>query len=270
MEKSYTKVLTIAGSDSGGGAGIQADLKTMSALGCYGMSAITAITAQNTLGVTAVYPMSIDCVEKQMDAVLSDMGADAVKIGMIWSADLARAVSDTLNRYKVSRIVFDPVMVAQSGDALFKKNEAMQLVRNLAPCADLITPNLTEAAYLLGRDVSGHDDMETAARSLIDLGCPNVLLKGGHLEGDELLDVLYISGTDETVLLKEKRIDTPNNHGTGCTLSSAIASFLAQGHGLKEAVSLAKAYITQALKSGSDYTLGKGHGPVHHFHGIWI
>lgn len=269
MPKTYARVLTIAGSDSGGGAGIQADLKTMSALGCFGMSAITAITAQNTLGVTAVYPMSIECVEQQIDAVLSDMGAHAVKIGMIWSAELAKAVSDTLKRYDVPWIVFDPVMVAQSGDALFKEDEALQLVRNLASTAHLITPNLTEAAYLLGQDMAGADTMERTSRSLVSLGCPNVLLKGGHLEDEELIDVLYMAETDETVIFREKRIATSNNHGTGCTLSSAVASYLAKGHALKDAVAHAKTYITQALRAGSEYILGKGHGPVHHFHHFW-
>lgn len=267
--KHYTRVLTIAGSDSGGGAGIQADLKTIASLGCYGMSVITAVTAQNTLGVYGVYPMDIDSVENQIQAVLSDIGADAIKIGMLWSAELAKSVAKMLTRYPVPHVVFDPVMVAQSGDALLEENDSHHMVKALAPHVHLLTPNLTEASHLLGWEIRDQESMMKAAKSLTSLGCPTILLKGGHLDGQGAVDVLYLEDTDETMLFKEKRIETSNNHGTGCTLSSAIASYLAKGHPVKDSVRLAKQYITRALASGADYRIGQGHGPVHHFNGIW-
>ncbi|MBU1170162.1 MAG: bifunctional hydroxymethylpyrimidine kinase/phosphomethylpyrimidine kinase [Proteobacteria bacterium] len=269
MTKAYTKVLTIAGSDSGGGAGIQADVKTISSLGCYAMTAITAITAQNTTGVAGIFPMSIDCVEQQIHAVLSDIGADAVKIGMLWSSGLARSVAGMLERHGVTKVVYDPVMVSQSGDLLLKEEDSRLMVALLAPHVQLITPNLSEASCLLGWDILDQVAMEKAAKSLVSFGCSNVLLKGGHLEGSQAIDVLYMAGDDDTFIFHEKRIRTMNNHGTGCTLSSAIASFLAKGHGIKAAVGLGKDYITRVLASGADYHIGKGHGPVHHFQGIW-
>ncbi|GAB6094917.1 bifunctional hydroxymethylpyrimidine kinase/phosphomethylpyrimidine kinase [Desulfatiferula olefinivorans] len=267
--KPYIRALTIAGSDSGGGAGIQADLKTFSALGCYGMTAITAITAQNTEGVQAVYPMDPSCVAAQIASVLSDIGADAVKIGMIWSSELAGVVAEVLGRYPVPHVVFDPVMVAQSGDSLLDDTDSRRMVTRLAPHVHLITPNLSEAERLLGRTISGVSDMEKAVRDLADLGCPHVLLKGGHLDGPEATDFLYLSDSGELIRFTEKRIDTPNNHGTGCTLSSAVAAFLAKGKGMNDAVRLAKDYVTRALEAGARYRLGRGHGPVYHFHGIW-
>jgi hydroxymethylpyrimidine/phosphomethylpyrimidine kinase len=267
--KQYTRVLTIAGSDSGGGAGIQADLKTISALGCYGMSAITAITAQNTTGVSGVWPLSIECVEQQIHAVLSDIGVDAIKIGMLWSSEMARSVAAMIKRFSVESVVFDPVMVAQSGDTLFAEDDAVNMIRELSPCSLIVTPNIPEATHLVGREIHDIKDMETAARDLTAMGCSNVLIKGGHLDGDEVVDLLYGSDSDETTLFRGKRIDTRNNHGTGCTLSSAIASFLAHGKNLKTAVDQGKAYITRALAAGSDYETGHGHGPVHHFSELW-
>lgn len=267
--KTYRKVLSIAGSDSGGGAGIQADLKTFSALGCYGMTVITAITAQNTTGVTGVWPMDPDCVVKQMDAVLEDIGADAVKIGMLWSLELAERVAECLVKHKVKNVVFDPVMVAQSGDRLMELQTARELAQCLAGISSLITPNMPEASLLLGYDIPDVNAMEQAARDLGSWGFGHVLLKGGHHEAEKAEDVLYSRADNTISILESVRVNTNNNHGTGCTLSSAIASFLAQGLDLQEACRKAKTYITCALEHGAGYTLGHGHGPVHHFHGIW-
>lgn len=267
--KIYRKVLSIAGSDSGGGAGIQADLKTFSALGCYGMTVITAVTAQNTQGVMGVWPMNVECVGKQLDAVLSDMGVDAVKIGMLWSLELARYVADSLEKYNIQNVVFDPVMVAQSGDRLMELEVSKELARSLASVSTIVTPNIPEASWLLGYDIPDQATMENAVRDLGTWGFNHVLLKGGHHLGDRANDVFYSRDTDNIVILESSRVETQNNHGTGCTLSSAIASYLSYGHDLKEACHLAKRYITEALKKGVDYSLGKGHGPVHHFHGIW-
>jgi hydroxymethylpyrimidine/phosphomethylpyrimidine kinase len=268
----YTRALTIAGSDSGGGAGIQADLKTFSALGCYGMSVITAITAQNTREVTAVHAVPVDVVVAQLDAVLSDIGVDAVKIGMLLSAEIAAAVGETLARWQAGPIVLDPVMVAKSGDRLLAEAAVKSLRKHVFPIADLVTPNLPEAGALLGRPIEGRDGMEKAAIELLGLGPRAVLLKGGHLESDQSADVLVYE--DEGAHLMRRwfeypRVDTENTHGTGCTLSSAIAAYLARGMRLEPAVERARAYIQKAIEGGAPYTLGKGHGPVHHFHALW-
>ena len=267
--KTYKRLLSIAGSDSGGGAGIQADLKTFSALGCYGMTVITAVTAQNTKGVTGVWPLEVDCVERQLEAVLSDIGVDAVKIGMLWSLELALRVADILQRYKVRNVVFDPVMVAQSGDALMERGVSRDLARALAPVSTLVTPNIPEASLLLGYEIDDRKTMEKAARDLESWGFSHVLLKGGHLHEDTSCDVFFWWNCGETIMFQSNRVDTENNHGTGCTLSSAIAAYLAWGHDITQACHLAKRYITEALIKGAGYTLGHGHGPVHHFHGIW-
>jgi hydroxymethylpyrimidine/phosphomethylpyrimidine kinase len=267
--KQYKRVLSIAGSDSGGGAGIQADLKTFSALGCYGMTVITAVTAQNTLGVKGVWPMSVECVEKQLDAVLSDIGADAVKIGMLWSLELACVVADALKRHKVGNVVFDPVMVAQSGDNLMEFETSRDLAKTMAEVSSIVTPNIPEATFLLGFDISGQASMEKAVRELGDWGFAHVLLKGGHLTGDSSDDLLYDRESGNIRVLQGKRIETHNNHGTGCTLSSAIASSLAMGFDLQESCGRAKSFIASALEKGADYALGNGHGPVHHFHEFW-
>jgi hydroxymethylpyrimidine/phosphomethylpyrimidine kinase len=274
--KHYYRVLTIAGSDSGGGAGIQADLKTFSALGCYGMSVITALTAQNTTVVTGIFPVSADFVSAQIDAVMSDIGADAVKIGMLHSAELIAAVAEGLKRYNVKKIVIDPVMVSKSGDHLLQTEAVQALKTLLLPLATVLTPNLPEASVLLGRKVEKIADMEDAARDLAALGPRAVLLKGGHLEGKQSPDILYRTGTNgidggaqPAKIFEAARIDTPNSHGTGCTLSSAIAAFLARGLEIEEAARQAKAYISEALKAGADYQIGHGHGPVHHFYRFW-
>lgn len=265
VQKHYHRVLTIAGSDSGGGAGIQADLKTISANGCYGMSVITALTAQNTLGVSGIHAVPVDFVAAQMEAVLSDIGADAVKIGMLFSPELIQTVAAGLRKFKVSRIVLDPVMIAQSGDKLLQDEAIDALKTHLIPLAELITPNLPEASVLLGREITDHSDVERAATDLLALGCANVLIKGGHLEGGDSDDVLYCGDEKRLVRFPGQRIATGNNHGTGCTLSSAIAANIAKGSDMINAVGLAKEYITGAIRAGADYRLGHGHGPVHHF-----
>jgi len=263
--KTYRRVLTIAGSDSGGGAGIQADLKTIAANGCYGMSVITALTAQNTLGVTGIHAVPVEFVAAQLEAVLSDIGADAVKIGMLFSPELIRTVADGLKQFAPPAIVLDPVMVAQSGDKLLQ-DEAIDALRNhLIPLAHLITPNLPEASVLLDREITTAADIDQAARDLAGLGCANVLIKGGHLEGGDSDDCLFLAGERRMVRLPGGRSATRNNHGTGCTLSSAIASFIARGESIENAVRLAKEYITGAIRAGAAYTIGHGHGPVHHF-----
>ena len=264
-QKIYHRVLTIAGSDSGGGAGIQADLKTIAANGCYGLSVITALTAQNTLGVSGIHPVPLDFVTAQMDAVLSDIGADAVKIGMLFSPELIRTVAQGLVRHGVRTIVLDPVMIAQSGDRLLQDEAIDALKTELIPLATIITPNTPEASALLGREITTAEAVSEAARELMTLGCANVLIKGGHLESGDSDDCLDLGAEDRAVILSGKRIPTRNNHGTGCTLSSAIASGLAKGQTVETAVRQAKDYITQAIEGGAEYTLGQGHGPVHHF-----
>jgi hydroxymethylpyrimidine/phosphomethylpyrimidine kinase len=267
--KTYRRVLTIAGSDSGGGAGIQADLKTIAANGCYGMTVITALTAQNTLGVNAIHAVPLEFVKAQLDAVLTDIGCDAVKIGMLFSPELIRTVAEGLQRYGVQRIVLDPVMVAQSGDKLLQDEAIEALKEYLIPMADIITPNLPEASVLLGREILTAEAIEAAAVELAGLGCGSVLIKGGHLEAGDCDDCLYLPLQERLIILPGKRLATRNNHGTGCTLSSAIASFLAGGLEIEEAVRQAKVYITEAIRAGAAYRLGGGHGPVHHLYRLW-
>ncbi|MCP4682351.1 MAG: bifunctional hydroxymethylpyrimidine kinase/phosphomethylpyrimidine kinase [Desulfobacterales bacterium] len=264
--RTYCRTLTIAGSDSGGGAGIQADLKTFSAIGCYGMSVITALTAQNTLGVTGIHPVPPAFVEEQMAAVFSDIGTDAVKIGMLFSVELIETVTRNLKQFNPSNIVLDPVMVAQSGDRLVQDDAIEAIKELLIPMADVITPNLPEAEVLIGRKISGPDDIRIAAKELAGFGSKSVLIKGGHDTGDESTDIFFVAKEERMIALSGKRIKTKNNHGTGCTLSSAIAAYLAKGCELAEAVTNAKNYIKGAIKAGSEYTIGKGCGPVHHFY----
>ena len=264
-KKHYHRVLTIAGSDSGGGAGIQADLKTISANRCYGMSVITALTAQNTLGVTAIHAVPVDFVAAQMDAVLSDIGADAVKIGMLFSPELIRTVADGLRRHGAKNIVLDPVMVAQSGDKLLQDEAVAAIKEHLIPLADLITPNLPEASVLLDREITSEADLSAAATDLAAMGAGNVLIKGGHLESENSDDCLYLGDEQRLVTLAGERVLTRNNHGTGCTLSSAIAAYLARGEDMETAVRLGKDYITGAIQAGAAYEIGRGNGPVHHF-----
>jgi hydroxymethylpyrimidine/phosphomethylpyrimidine kinase len=266
MEKKYSRVLTIAGSDSSGGAGIQADLKTISAIGCYGMSAITALTAQNTLGVTGIHPVPPDFIEAQIEAVLTDIGADAVKIGMLFSDTIIAAVARQLKKHAAKNIVLDPVMLAQSGDALLQ-NEAVSAIKtSLMPLAKVVTPNLPEAAVLLGKAPDAPLDVREAAETLARYGSKNILIKGGHMTGNTCTDLLYVSDSGEFIELTEKRVHTQNNHGTGCTLSSAIAAYLARGDDIETAVRNAKQYIHEAIQAGAAYQIGGGHGPVDHFY----
>ncbi len=266
---SHFRALTIAGSDSGGGAGIQADLKTFSALGCFGMSAITALTAQNTRVVTGILPTPPEFIGRQIDAVMEDIGVDAVKIGMLHSPEVIMVVADKLAQWNCPNVVVDPVMISKSGDKLLLDDAVAALKETLLPLATVITPNLPEASVLLGRPIETAEDMPGAAKDLAELGAANVLVKGGHLTGSESHDLLYENESQAMVELPGTRIDTPNSHGTGCTLSSAIAAGLAKGLTLEAAVKQAKLYIIGALKAGAAYKTGKGHGPVHHFYDLW-
>ncbi len=268
-DQTYKRVLTIAGSDSGGGAGIQADLKTFSACGCYGMSVITALTAQNTCGVSAIHPVPPEFVRQQLDAVLSDIGVDAVKIGMLFSPELIETIATALVEYNVANIVLDPVMVAQSGDKLLQDDAIEAISHHLIPLADVLTPNLPEAEVLTGTSITSADDIKNGAESLSQSGCRAVLIKGGHLTGQQSNDLLYLSAEKHFIEVAGQRIETNNNHGTGCTLSSAITSMLAKGETIEQAVRQAKSYIQSAIKAGAQYRIGKGHGPVHHFFQYW-
>ncbi len=260
--------LTIAGSDSGGGAGIQADLKTFSALGVYGASVITALTAQNTKGVSGIHAVPADFVAAQMDAVFGDLAVAAVKIGMVAEPAVITAIVAGLKRWKPAHVVFDPVMVATSGDRLVTPEAIEVLRRDLIPQAHLITPNMPEAAALLDEAVAESEDAIAAqGERLLRLGCPAVLIKGGHAAGAESVD--WLVRREGVVRLAAPRIETQNTHGTGCTLSSAIAAQLARGDDTKSAVRAAKQYISAALAASHHLQVGHGHGPVHHFHALW-
>ena len=266
--KSYRRVLTIAGSDSGGGAGIQADIKAISAMGCFAASAITAVTVQNTVGVQAVHPMPLDILEGQIDCVLSDIGADAVKIGMLHSAEVVEVVARMLEKYGIRNVVLDPVMVSTSGHRLIEESAIEVITKRLVPLARVITPNIPEAEILSGRKIENEEDFPEVAKMLSFGGKVSVLLKAGHLTGDDLVDYFYNAENGEVTLLPSKRVYTKNTHGTGCTLSSAFAAALARGEELSTAAASAKKYIEQAIISGAEYTIGKGHGPVNHFFSI--
>lgn len=261
--------LTIAGSDSGGGAGIQADLKTFSALGAYGASVITALTAQNTREVRAILDIPAAFIESQMDAVCDDLSVQAVKIGMLSQPEVISSVANKLRQHALTNVVLDPVMVAKSGDKLLADDAVAHLREHLLPLATLITPNLPEAAVLLSCP-EPHDEatMLEAANGLQRLGARAVLLKGGHLKGSSSADLL-LDDQGKAHWLASTRIDTPNTHGTGCTLSSAIAAYLAQGVSLFEATERAKQYIQAAIGASDQLAIGHGHGPVHHFHHWW-
>lgn len=261
----YNTVLTIAGSDSGGGAGIQADIKAISAMGCFASSAITAITAQNTLGVDAVHPVPLDILAAQIDAVLSDIGTDAIKIGMLHSAEVVSLVADKIEQYGITNVVLDPVMVSTSGHKLIEEN-AIEIMKNrLIPLARVITPNIPEAEILSGCTITAQQEFPQIATLLSHNNRTSVLLKAGHLNGDTLTDYFYNAEDGTMTLLPSKRVDTRNTHGTGCTLSSALAAALARGESLTEAAISAKRYIEQAIITGAKYDIGHGHGPVNHF-----
>lgn len=268
MTASTPIAVTIAGSDSGGGAGIQADLKTFSALGVYGASVITALTAQNTKGVSGIHDVPPDFIVAQIDAVFSDLKVGAVKIGMLSQTPTIEAVAAGLDRHKAKNVVLDPVMVATSGDRLLKPDAIDALRRLLIPRALLITPNLPEAAALLDTDMAEDEVvMRHQARRLLRHGAKAVLIKGGHGSGPESMDLLVDAKGDER--LSVARVATKNTHGTGCTLSSAIAAGLAKGMALTDAVRAAKSYLTGALAAADTLSIGSGHGPVHHFHRLW-
>lgn len=260
--------LTIAGSDSSGGAGIQADLKTFAALGVYGASAISALTSQNTHGVTGIHQVPAGFVFDQIDAVFVDLAVGAVKIGMVAQRDVIEAIAASLARWKPKYVVLDPVMVATSGDRLLVPDAIDALRKVLIPCADIITPNLPEAAALLDEPMANSDaEIEAQGKRLLALGCKAVLIKGGHGNGPESTD--YFVTTERAVALPASRVATKNTHGTGCTLSSAIAAELAKGADMETAVRAAKAYVTAAIAAADKFTVGHGHGPVHHFHGFY-
>lgn len=262
---SHPIVLTIAGSDSGGGAGIQADIKTISATNSYACSVITALTSQNTQGVTGILPIPAEFVEQQMDAIFSDLNVQAVKIGMLSDINVIKAVSKKLRQYQPAFLVVDPVMVATSGDLLLESSAIDTLKSHLLPLADLITPNLPEAAALIGESAPQTElEMKALISKLRSLNTAAILLKGGHLEHEKNSTDLLIQ-ENKVSIFTSKRVKTNNTHGTGCTLSSAIASYLAQGHPLFKAVDLAKNYITQAIAHADELDIGLGHGPVHHF-----
>ncbi|WP_411887314.1 bifunctional hydroxymethylpyrimidine kinase/phosphomethylpyrimidine kinase [Hydrocarboniphaga effusa] len=262
-ESRYARLLTIAGSDSGGGAGIQADLKTFAALGCYGMSAITALTAQNTTGVRAIHATPPEFLSQQIDAVVEDIGVDAVKIGMLHSPEIVRTVAGAIVRHRLPNVVFDPVMVATSGARLIDEPAVEVLVKELFPRTSLVTPNLDEAALLVGFAI--HDDitLQRAAERLIARGARAVLLKGGHLPGEDVVDLL-LTADGSRQIWRASRIHSRNLHGTGCTLSSAIAAQLALGDDLVAAVGAARDYVRKAIESGAAVRTGCGHGPLDH------
>jgi len=269
-KKNYDKALTIAGSDSGGGAGIQADLKSFSANGVYGMSVLTAITAQNTLGVQGIHPVPDEMIARQIRSVFDDMGADVIKTGMLHSSGVIQTISRTLSGYSLPPLVVDPVMVATSGDKLLEDEAVQTMIEVMLPMATLITPNRPEAELILGTKISTFDQARQAAKDLAQTGAGAVLLKGGHASEKEVLDLLYLPQKDELVEMSFPRLDTNNTHGTGCTLASAIAAWLARGLPLKEATRKGLQYTHQAIEKGAPYRLGKGHGPVHHFYQTWI
>lgn len=258
--------MTIAGSDSGGGAGIQADLKTFAALGVYGTSAITAITAQNTVGVDDVLELPPAMVAAQIDAVIGDIGADAVKTGMLANAAIIGVVVDKVREHALPNLVVDPVMVAKSGDSLLRDDAVEALRERLVPLAVVITPNVPEAEVLTGRKIESAEDARWAAQRIFEMGAQNVVVKGGHAAWAGAVVDLFFDGHSFHEF-EAPRVDTNSTHGTGCTFASAIAASLAKGSGPREAVALAKAYVTRALQQA--YPVGHGHGPVHHFFRYW-
>ncbi len=260
------RVLTIAGSDSGGGAGIQADLKTFAALGAYGMSVITAVTAQNTLGVTAVQEISLDVIEAQIDAVVDDIGVDAVKTGMLSSPEIVRLAARKAGEHGFDRLVVDPVMVAATGARLLRENAVDAVKRDLIPAATVVTPNTFEAEVLTGRTVTTEAEMREAARAIHALGPRYVVVKGGHVQDSAQSTDLLFDGRD-FIEYPAARIETTSTHGTGCTFASAIAAGLARGLGVAEAVGEAKDYVTRAIATA--FPVGQGKGPLNHFHAVW-
>ena len=258
------KAMTIAGSDSGAGAGIQADLKTFAALEVYGTSVITAVTAQNTYSVTEIHELPVDVVVAQIDAVMEDIGTDAVKTGMLSNSQIIGAVAERVKALSMPSLVVDPVMVAKSGDRLLKKEATRSLIEDLLPLATVVTPNIPETEALVGYTVESEDDIQKAAREIARMGVGSVVIKGGHREGPAV-DTLYYDGIFRE--FSSPRIESKNTHGTGCTFASAVAAYLARGRSVEQAVYHAKEYVTEAIRSA--YSIGSGHGPVNHFHKFW-
>jgi hydroxymethylpyrimidine/phosphomethylpyrimidine kinase len=260
--------LSIAGSDPSGGAGIQADLKTFSAHGVYGMSALTALTVQNTQGVRGIQLLPAEFVAAQIDALFDDIRIDAIKIGMIANADIAKVVANVLKHHTQTPIILDPVMIAKGGHSLLEEDAITSIQEQLLPLADILTPNLEEAARLLNTDMATtRTEMEAQGKALLACGPNAVLMKGGHLEGDESPDLLITE--QGSVWYEAQRINTANTHGTGCTLSSAIAAQIAKGHDYEEAIQHAKTYVHDAIAAADSLDIGSGHGPTHHFHALW-
>lgn len=256
-------VLSIAGSDCSGGAGIQADMKTISALGAYAATVITAVTVQNTLGVSAVHAIPAEVVRGQIEAVMDDLHPVAVKIGMVNEPIVVKVIADCLRKYRPEFVVYDPVMVSTSGCRLIDEHAIEVIKKELFPLVSLVTPNLDEAKVLIGKEITTVEEMEKAAKELATAYRTNILIKGGHLNGNEMTDVLYADGY--TYIYKEKKIDSRNLHGTGCTLSSSIATYLALGCGMSEAVGKAKEYVARAIAAAKDQEIGYGNGPLCHF-----
>lgn len=265
MSSSYSCILTIAGSDSGGGAGIQADIKSISANGGYAASVITASTAQNTQGVTDIHPIPVSHIIMQMKAVFDDINFSCVKIGMLHSSEVIQAVQNTLQEYKITNIIFDPVMIATSGDKLLN-DDAVQSLKEFLPNVMLITPNIPEAELLVGHNID-LDNLEASAQELAELYQTSVLLKGGHLELTETMtDILYNYKSKKMTTIHNKTIETKNTHGTGCSLSSSIATYIGLGYSLEDACIKGCEYLNMAIEKGKDKVIGHGHGPVNHFY----
>ena len=258
------KVLTIAGSDCSGGAGIQADLKTFSALGVFGMSVIVSVVAENTSRVIDIQNISPDMIKKQIDAVFEDIDVDAVKIGMLSTPQCMEAVAEKLKHYKPHNVVIDPVMYAKNGSPLMQPTSIDTLIKSIIPLADVLTPNIPEAEKIADMEIKSHNDMENAAKKIQSMGCKAVIIKGGHAVGDAT-DILYDG--NKMYYYKASRIDTKNTHGTGCTFSSAIGAYLGKGLGVENAVSKAKEYVTTAITHS--LPIGKGYGPTHHFYELY-
>lgn len=264
--KKYHNVLTIAGSDCSGGAGIQADIKAISALGGYAASAITAITVQNTCGVTGIHPVPASYVKAQIEAVMTDIKPSAIKIGMINDVEIVKAIAESIKEYKPKFVVFDPVMVSTSGCKLIEDKAIEAIKEELIPLSTIITPNLSEAMVLTGDSISDAASMTAAGNKILESGCGAVLIKGGHLEGNDMCDVLCIKGENTPYIYTASKISSKNTHGTGCTLSSSIATYLALGETLQEAVRRAKDYVHKGILNGKDVCIGSGHGPLNHFY----
>lgn len=265
-ENHFYSTLTIAGFDGSGGAGIQADLKTFSALGCYATTVLTSLPVQNTMGVRSIYDISTACIEEQIKSVFDDIRIDAVKIGMLHRSDIIESVAHLLRDYAATNIVLDPVMVAKSGDKLLLPSAITAMKECLFPLATIITPNLLETSEILERDIRTRKEMEEAAIDLSQMGPQAVVVKGGHLDGN-CDDCLVLK--NEIYWFSGPRIQTKNTHGTGCTFSAAIASFLAKGLSVRQAVEYAKDYLTKAIQAGAHLKIGHGNGPVHHFYHLW-